>query len=109
MARYFKSLNTGSIANGSYGEVVWTPDRDVVIKKMMISDRSDLSIAGAQVFISIADVPYTKDYVPASVIGSDPEYCYKPDIPVPKGAQIYVKITNNAGYSINCDVVFECE
>lgn len=109
MAKYFKSINTGNITNGNYAEVTWTPDRDVTIRKMMLSDRSDQSLAAAQVFISIADVPYTKDYVPGNVIGSDPQYCYAPDIPVPKGAQIYVKVGNNTGATINCDIVFECE
>jgi len=109
MPTYFKSLNTGSISDGSYAEVEWTPDRDITIKKMLLIERSDQSLSNVQVYISIADVTYTKDFVPGSVIGSDIEYCWKPDLRVPKGAKIYVKITNNSGVAINVDVVFEYE
>ena len=76
---------------------------------MLLIERSDISLSGAQVYISIADVPYTKDYVPGSVIGQDPEYCWKPNLKVSKGSKIYVKITNNTGSSINVDIVFEYE
>ena len=109
MATYFKTLNTGSIATGDYAEKEWTPDRDIVIKKMMITERSGASLENVQVYISIADVPYTKDFVPASVIGSNPEYCWKPELKVSKGAKIYVKVTNSTSGSVNCDIVFEYE
>jgi len=109
MVTIFKSLNTGSISDGSYAEKEWTPDRDIVIKKMLIIERSGTALDNAQVYISIADVPYTKDFVPGSVIGQDLEYCWKPDLKVPKGARIYIKITNNTGSAIDCDIVFEYE
>ncbi len=109
MTTIWKSINTGNISDGSYAEKEWTPDRDITIKKMLLVERSDYSLSNAQVYISIADVPYTKDYVPGSVIGSDPEYCWKPNLTVKKGAKIYVKITNNVGTTINVDIVFEYE
>jgi len=109
MVTVWKSINTGSISDGSSTEKEWTPDTDIVIKKMLLIERSDYSLSNAQVYISIADVPYTKDFVPASVIGQDPEYCWKPNLRVPKGAKIYVKITNHVGVAINVDIVFEYE
>jgi len=109
MATIFKTLNTGDIASGSYEEKEWTPDKDITIKRLMIVERDDKSLANVQAYISIADVPYTKDFVPASIIGQDPEYCWKPDLKVTKGAKIYVKLTNSRADSVNCDVVFEYE
>ena len=109
MATEFKSINTGSIANGSSDEETWTPDRDITIKKMMLTERDGQALDGAQVYISIAGNVYTKDFVPGSVIGQDPEYCWKPDLKVPKGAEIYVKVTNKTGAAIDCDIVFEYE
>ena len=109
MTTYFKTLNTGDIPTGSFAEVDWTPDTDITIKKVLLIERSDQSLSNVQVFISIANVPYTKNFVPGSAIGSDLEYCWKPDLRVPKGAKIYVKISNNSGNTINVDVVFECE
>ena len=107
MTTTFKTLNTGDIANGSYKELEWTPDRDITIERMLLVERSDISLSNAQVYISIADVPYTKDFVPGSVIGQDTEYCWKPNLKVSKGAKIFIKITNNTGSTINVDVVFE--
>ena len=109
MTKTFKALNTGDISTGAYAEVEWTPDTDITIHKMLITERSDYSLSDVQVYISISDVPYTRDYVPASVIGSDPEYCYKPELKVSKGAKVYVKVTNSSANTINCDIVFEYE
>lgn len=109
MATEFKSLNTGSISDGSYAENEWSPDRDIVIKKMMLNERGGTAGHNTQVYIIIADHPYTKDYVPASVIGDNPEYCWKPNLEVKKGAKIYVKIANNEGSTKDWDIVFEYE
>ena len=109
MTTIFKSMNTGDIASGNYAEKDWTPDKDIVIKKMLIVERNGYSLDNVQVYISIADVPYTKDYVPGSVIGQDPEYCWKPNLSVSKGSKIYVKLQNSSGNTINCDIVFEYE
>ena len=109
MSTYFKTLNTGSIASGSTATVNWTPDTNIKIKKMMIVERSDQSLSNVQAAISIANVPFTKDFVPASVIGQDPEFCYKPDVDVSQGASIAVTLANNSGAAVDCDVVFEVE
>ena len=109
MVSTFKSLNTGDIASGASADVEWTPDKDIVIKRMLIVERSDLSLANVQTYISIADVPYTKDFVPGSIIGQDTEYCWKPELKVAKGAKIYTKLTNSSANTVNCDIVFEYE
>ena len=109
MPTIFKTLNTGSISDGSYAEVDWTPDTDVTIRRMLLIERGGSALDSAQVYISIADVPYTRDYVPGSVIGQDTEYCWKPDLTVMKGAKVYIKVANSTGAAIDCDVVFEYE
>ena len=109
MATTWKTLNTGDIAASNYAEKEWTPDTNITIKKMLVIEHSDYSLSNVQAYITISDVPYTKDYVPAAVIGQDPEYCWKPNLSVPKGAKIYVKIQNSTSNTINCDIVFEYE
>jgi hypothetical protein len=106
MVLTFKSINTGSIAAGSYAEVIWTPDTDIRIKAMVLNERSNASLNNVQVYITIADVPYTRDFVPASTIGTNLEYCWKPDLAVPKGARIYAKLQNSGSSAVNIDVVF---
>lgn len=109
MTTIFKTLNTGSIAAGSYAEQDWTPDKDVTIHKVLLVERSDISLSNVQVYITIADVPYTKDFVPGSAIGQDLEYCWKPELLVPKGAKIYFKFVNSGSQAVNIDLVFEYE
>jgi len=109
MAETFKTLNTGDIPAGGYKEVEWTPDRDIIIRKGLLNERADKSLSNVQAYISIADVPYTKDFVPARAIGTDLEYCWKPNLPVPKGAKIYIKLTNSRTDAVNVDVVFVYE
>ena len=102
----FKSLNTGPIAASGFAEVSWTPDRDITIKAVVFNERSDQSLSNVQAYITIADVPYTKDYVPARVVGTDLEYCWKPNLRVSKGARIYIKLLNSSSSTVNIDVVF---
>jgi hypothetical protein len=106
MVLTFKSFNTGPIAAGGFAEVAWTPDTDIRIKAVVLNERSGASLNNVQVYIAIADVPYTRDFVPASVIGTNLEYCWKPDLPVSKGARIYAKLVNSGSSAVNVDVVF---
>ena len=109
MPTYFKTLNTGSISAGSTVNKDWTPDTDIVIKKVMLIEKNDQSLSNVDVTITIADVPYTRDYVPGSAIGTDPEYCWKPDLEVSKGSKILFSVKNNTSSSVNIDIVIEYE
>jgi hypothetical protein len=109
MAITFKTLNTGSISSGGYKELDWTPDKDIVIKAVLVVERDDKSLSNVQTYITIADVPYTKDFTPASAIGQDLEYCWKPNLAIAKGSKIYFKFTNSRTDSVNIDLVFMYE
>jgi len=109
MATKFKVLIFGSIGAGNYGEDDWTPERDIIIKKVMANERTGAALNAAQLFLSIADVPYTKTYVPMSVIGNNPEYCWKPELKVPKGARIYAKVFNAGSSDVVPELILEYE
>jgi hypothetical protein len=109
MAITFKTLNTTSISAGAYKEVDWTPDKDIVIKAVLVNERDDKSLANVQAYLSISDVPFTKDFVPASAIGQDLEFCWKPNLAVAKGSKIYAKFTNSSSAAVNIDIVFMYE
>ncbi|MBW2675798.1 MAG: hypothetical protein JRD89_20725 [Deltaproteobacteria bacterium] len=51
----------------------------------------------------------TRPIVPASVIGTTYEYCWKPDLHVSKGARIYVKLENTGASAVDVDMVFVYE
>jgi len=109
MTVIFKTINTGDITAGNFKEIDWTPDKDITIRAVLVVERSDKSLSNVQAYIAIADVPYTKDFVPASAIGQNLEYCWKPNLAVAKGAKIYAKFTNSRTDSVNIDVVFMYE
>ena len=109
MATKLKVLIFGSVGAGNYGEDDWTPERDIIIKKVMANERTGAALNAAQLYLSIANVPYTKTYVPMSVIGNNPEYCWKPELKVPKGARIYAKIYNAGSSDIVPELIFEYE
>jgi hypothetical protein len=101
MAITFKSFDLGVIASGNYAETEWTPDKDITIRAVVLVEVDDKSLSNTKGYISIADVPYTKDFVPGSVIGQDLEYCWKPNLALAKGAKFYFKLTNSRADSIH--------
>jgi len=109
MTTIFKTQNTGDIATNSYKELDWTPDRRIKVTHVILTEKNDYSLSPVRAYIKIADVPYTKDYVPASVIGQDREYCWKPDLVVEKGAKIYMKLENTGVPTVNIDITYEYE
>jgi len=109
MAIKFKTLNTGDIAAGASWESEWIPDRDCTIKAVLMVERSEKDLSAVQAYLDFGKEIMTLDYVPASVIGQDLEYCYKPNFFAPKGMRIYTKLTNGRKDTINVDVVYYFE
>jgi len=109
MVTYFKTLEFGSIAASGSAEKEWTPDTNIVIKKVVANERSNAALNNVQAYIAIADVPYTKTMVPLSILGTNIEYCWKPNLSVSKGAKIYVKLTNSGTSAVTVDLIFEYE
>ncbi|RLF79220.1 hypothetical protein DRN44_09255 [Thermococci archaeon] len=109
MVSTFKTIELGAIAAGADNEDTWTPERDITIKKIMINERSGAAVNAVKIYLSLAGQTYTKPFVPASAIGSNLEYCWKPNQPVAKGTEIYVKAENAGASEVNIDIVFEYE
>ena len=109
MPSVFKTIALGSIAAGSSAEDTWTPERDITIKKILINERSGSAVNAVKIYLSFAGQTYTKSFVPASAIGTSIEYCWKPNLAVAKGTEIYVKAENAGSSAVNIDIVFEYE
>jgi len=109
MVTFFKTLNTGDLAKDASVELEWTPDRDITIKKVVLTERGDNSLSPVHCFIKIAGVPYTFEYITGTVVGQNLEYCWKPELKVSKGALIYMKILNKGTPTVNIDLTYEYE
>ncbi|MBW2672768.1 MAG: hypothetical protein JRD89_05020 [Deltaproteobacteria bacterium] len=109
MTTTFKTLEFGTIEAAATAEDEWTPDKDITIRKVLFNERTGASLNAVEVYIEIAGVPYTKPLVPASIVGTTLEYCWKPDLVVRKGAKIYTKLENTGASAVEVDLVFEYE
>jgi len=105
---YFKRVNTGTLADGDAKELTWTPERDVIIKRLFMTARGGTSLENVQVLIKVADVPYTRPDIPGIILGYDSETAWIWDKPVTKGVEVYFKVTNNSGFSDIFDIIMEC-
>ena len=105
---YLKSLNTGNIASGGSVTADWTPDSDVHIMRMYLSDRKKTDLAASQVWFEYGSGNViTKDYAPCSILGNSPLNALAIDTTVAKGAMITVKVTNGEDVTVNVDICFE--
>ena len=109
MVTYFKTLNLGTIAANGNAKDSWTPERDIVIRKVMVNEKNGGQLNAVRITITIAGQTLTKPYVPASVVGNNPEYCWKPNMNVSKGSEIEVAAENTGSASVDLEVVFEYE
>jgi len=105
----FKTLKFGSIAAGATAEAEWTPDRDITVKAVLFNERAAAAVNAVEAYIELAGVTMTRPIVPASVVGTSYEYCWKPDLHVSKGARIYVKLENTGASAVDVDLVFVYE
>ena len=106
--KYFKSLNTKEVDIAGDVTLNWTPDEDVHIHRMYLSDRKKTDLAASQAWFEFGSGNVlTKDYVPCSTLGNSPLNATELDYDVKKGAKITVKLTNGEGVKINVDIVFE--
>jgi hypothetical protein len=107
--RYFKTMNTGSISDGSSSEQSWAPDTDVHIKYLFISERSGVTLDSTKIWISVGGNVRTLDFAPAIVFGHSLPFAIPLDWDVAKGTNITVRVTNNEGAAINVDLCFAVE
>jgi len=105
----FKTLNTGDVDPGGSAELEWTTDTNIKIHKMLALDRGEKALDNVQAFLKIGELVTTLDFIPASVLGADLEYCYKPEVGVSKGVRIYCKFVNSRADTVNIDWVTEYE
>ena len=103
----FKTLEVGEISAGANKSVEWTPDTDIVIHKVMVVEKNNKPLSAVKAYLKFAGNVMTEDFVPASVFGQDPEYCYKPEYEVGKGTKIYAKFTNEGTEAVTLYLVFE--
>jgi len=107
--RYLQNLPFTGLATGASAEATWSPETDVKIRRIMVTERASGELSNIHAYITIGDNPITKPTVPCRVFGANKEQALEANIDLVKGTKLYVKLTNGTGGTVNVDVVLEIE
>jgi len=100
---------TISVSAGGTAEDYWTPNRDVVVSRICITERSGASLENVHIQPLLAGQILADPSFPCAVAG----YPYNRGIPfnvrVPKGTELRFKVTNNTTSDVTIDIVLFLE
>ncbi len=109
MPTKFKTFSTTGLASGSSFSNEWTADDNYRIKRIYLLRQDGSAFTASTFSLTIANVPYTHDSVPAAVLGRNRETTPEVNIDFRKGEKLEFTLTNNEGSAIDVFVVFEYE
>jgi len=105
--KYFKHFSTTSLADGGTWSDSWVADEDLVIKRIHLQRGDGAGFTKSTFYLKISGKVYTRDEVPATVLGPDVEVSPVLDISFPKGAKLDFTFENNEGTSVDVLLTFE--
>jgi len=99
--KHFKTLGTGSVADGDTFEKTYTSKQAEVIEKIYIQDKNDNALFDLDLTIRIAGKPITREKVSGDVFQQD-----WPDLPeimkdLPESEDFYISGDNGVGAAID--------
>lgn len=106
---YYKTFEKSSLADGATWEDSWTADEDLKIKRIYLIRKTGEELIKSTLYFKISEIVYTRPYVSASAIGSDPLTSRDLDITFSKGKKLDFSFKNNEGASIDVFLTFEVE
>lgn len=106
--KYFKTIEENSLADGGSWSDDWTPDEDLLIKRIYLKNKDGSAFTDSTFYFEISGVPYTHSIVPAAVLGPDREVTPEIDVPVNAHQKIAWTFKNNEGKTVSLFLVFEC-
>lgn len=104
---YLKKIFEGTVTAGKVDAWTWKPDEDVIIHRLFIINKAGSPLFKFHVTITVDNVAYTKDEVPAALLGSDIMNAIVLDIPVPKYRELKISYKNNEGSDVDLWVIAE--
>jgi len=106
--RYFKTIEKDSLADTDSWTDDWTPDEDIVIRRIYLKNKDGSAFTDSTFYLEIAGVPFTRSIVPAAILGPDREVSPEIDVPVNAHQKIAWTFKNNEGATVSLFLVFEC-
>ena len=105
--KYFKTIEKDSLADGGTWSDDWTPDEDVVIKRIYLKKKDGSAFTDSTFYMKISEDVYTRSVVPAAILGPDKEVSPEINVPVKAHQKIDWTFKNNEGSAVDLFLVFE--
>jgi len=107
--KYYKTIEKDSLSAAATWSDDWTPDTDLVIKRIHLINKDGSAFTDSTFYLKIAEDVYTHSIVPAICLG--PDKSVSPELNISVGAHEKISWTfkNNESDTVSLFLVFECE
>jgi hypothetical protein len=105
--KYFRHWRKDGIATGATVSDTWTAEEDLVIKRIHIQRTDGVSLTASTFYFKISGDVYTREEVPATVLGPNVQVSPELNITIPKSAKLDWTFKNNEGATISVMVTLE--
>jgi len=99
--RFRKYLEQKGVADDGSFSLEYEADADYMIKNILFTRKDGASFTETEATITIADIPYTRDKILVSVLGSDHLNAWPIDEDLPKGNVIKIEGYNREGVTLD--------
>ena len=106
--RYFKHFSVASLADGATWSDSWVADENLIIKRIHLQRGDGAGFTKSTFYFKIAGDVYTREVVPASVLGPDCEVSPELNIKFNKGNKLDFTFKNQEGTTVDVLLTFEC-
>lgn len=107
--KYYKTIEKDILTTGATWSDDWTPDEDLVIKRIHLIRKDGTDFTESTLYLKIAEDVYTHSIVPVICLGPDKSVSPELDIPVDAHQKISWTVKNNEAGTVSLFLVFECE
>jgi len=104
---YYKTFDKDAIADGDRFEDSWTPDENLVIKRILIRNKDGSALTKSTFYFKISETVFTHEIVPAAILGPDKFLAPVLDIPIKAGQKYSFTFLNQEGVAIDIFISLE--
>jgi len=104
---YFKTFEHDSITAGATVSGTFTAEEDVVLKRIYIARKDGIALTASTFYLIIGKMVYTREVVPASVLGPDIELTPELSIPISTPQKLDYTLKNLEGATISIFILLE--
>jgi len=107
--KFYKTFEYDGVAVGDTRTATWTAEEDLRIKRIHIIEKGGTVLRKSTFYLKIVERVYTREVVPASVLGPDILVSPVVDIEFKKAETLSFTFKNNEAAAVDIWITFECE